>query len=147
MEQWSNPESKTPKLQYSTTPTRSAFALYEVLLGLAVFAVGVVALGRAAQNCVNASTLSAEEERVRQILSNRMAEIQTSPTAPDPSQESQIDTGFGVVKLTEKSVPAQLLEPDNTELSGISLVTLTAQWTRRGLTQSRQVEFYVYRPG
>jgi prepilin-type N-terminal cleavage/methylation domain-containing protein len=125
----------------------AGFALIEVLLGLAVFAVGVVALGRAAQNCVNASTLSAEEERVRQILSNQMAEIQTSPVAPDPSEELQIDTGFGVVKLTEKSVAAQLLGPDNTELSGISLVTLTAQWTRSGVTQSRQVEFYVYRPG
>jgi Tfp pilus assembly protein PilV len=127
--------------------SETAFALIEVLLGLAVFAIGVVALGRAAQNCVNASTLSAEEGRVRQILSNRMAEIQTSPVAPDPSDESQIDTGFGVVKLTEKSVAAQLLEPDNTELGGISLVTLTAQWTRSGQMQSRQVEFYVYRPG
>jgi Tfp pilus assembly protein PilV len=127
--------------------SRPAFALYEVLLGLAVFAIGVVALGRAAQNCMNASTLSAEEERVRQILSNRMAEIQTSPGAPDPSDESQIDTGFGVIKLIEKSVPAQLVEPDNTQLNGINLVTLTAQWTRNGATQSRQVEFYVYRSG
>ena|ERR1043166_7248356 len=123
------------------------FALYEVLLGLAVFALGVVALGRAAQNCVNASTLSAEEERVRQILSNRMAEIQTDPGAPDPATESQIETGYGAVKLIEKSVPAQLVEADNTQLNGISLVTLTAQWTRNGVTQSRQVEFYVYRSG
>ena len=125
----------------------AAFALYEVLIGVAVFALGVVALGRAAQNCVNASTLSAEEERIRQILSNRMAEIQTSPTAPDPAQESEIDTGFGVVKLIEKSAPAQLVEPDNTQLNGISLVTLSAQWTRSGVTQSRKVEFYVYRSG
>ena len=76
-----------------------------------------------------------------------MAEIQTSPTAPDPAQESEIDTGFGVVKLIEKSAPAQLVEPDNTQLNGISLVTLSAQWTRSGVTQSRQVEFYVYRSG
>jgi hypothetical protein len=130
-----------------TRRTRAAFALYEVLIGLAVFVLGVVALGRAAQNCINASTLSAEEERVRQVLSNRMAEIQTSPGAPDPAQESEVDTGFGVVKLIEKSAPAQLVEPDNTQLNGISLVTLTAQWTRSGVTQSRQVEFYVYRSG
>ncbi len=46
----------------------SAFALYEVLIGVTIFAVGVLALGRAVENCLNASTLNAEEERVRQIL-------------------------------------------------------------------------------
>ena len=50
-----------------------AFALYEVLMGVAIFAFGVLALGRAVENCLNASTLNAEEGRVRLILSNRMA--------------------------------------------------------------------------
>jgi hypothetical protein len=49
------------------------------------------------------------------------------------------------VKLIQKAAPAQLIEADNTQLTGISLVTLTAQWTRNGATQSRQIEFYVYR--
>src|SRR5437879_4577213 len=53
--------------------SKKGFALYEVLLGLAIFALGVLALGRAVQNCLNASTLNAEEDRVRQILSNLMA--------------------------------------------------------------------------
>ena len=53
-----------------------AFALYERLTGLTrFFAVGALALGRAVQNCLSASALNAEEERVRQILSNRMAEF------------------------------------------------------------------------
>ena len=58
---------------------RSGFALYEVLLGLAIFAVGVLALGRSVQNCLNASELSEEDNRVRRLLANRMAEIQASP--------------------------------------------------------------------
>src|SRR3989454_10302323 len=86
----------------------SAFALYEVLIGVAIFAVGVLALGRAVENCLNASTLSAEEDRVRQILSNRMAEVQTTPGFPDTTKEMKIDTGYGVVKLIQKSVPAGL---------------------------------------
>ncbi len=65
----------------------SAFALYEVLIGVAIFALGVLALGRAVENCLNASTLNAEEERVRQILSNRMAEVQTAPGLPDATKE------------------------------------------------------------
>ena len=120
------------------------FALYEVLIGLAIFVLGVLALGRAVENCLNASTLNAEEERVRQILSNRMAEIQVTPGVPDSAKESKIDTGYGVVKLVQKSAPAGMKE-GNIELGGINLVTLTAQWTRGGVKQSRQLQFYVYR--
>jgi len=129
------------------TPGRCAFALYEVLLGLAIFAVGVLALGRAVENCLNASTLNAEEEAVRQILSNRMAEIQATPGAPDRAKEFKIDSGYGVVKLIQKSVSAELIEPNNIQLNGINLVTLTAQWERGGTSQSKQVKFYIYRPG
>jgi len=124
----------------------SAFALYEVLIGVTIFAVGVLALGRAVENCLNASTLNAEEERVRQILSNRMAEVQAAPGFPDSTKEFKIDTGYGIVKLIQKNAPAGLTEPGNVQLSGINLVTLTAQWMRGGITQSKQISFYVYRP-
>jgi hypothetical protein len=124
-----------------------AFALYEVLMGLAIFAIGVLALGRAVQNCLNASTLNAEEGRVRQILSNRMAEVQATPGFPDPSKEFNIDTGYGIVKLIQKSAPAELEEDNGVQLGGVNQVTLTAKWKRGGAEQAQQIEFYVYRPG
>src|SRR5437868_14368070 len=112
-EYWNNDSG--PLLHHSTTPSlqRSCgrgFALYEVLLGVTVFVVGVLALGRSVENCINASTLSAEDGRVRQILSNRMAEIQATPGVPDGAKESKVDTGYGWVKLIQKTVPAQLTE-------------------------------------
>jgi Tfp pilus assembly protein PilV len=131
-------------LQIRSSPR--AFALYEVLIGVTIFAVGVLALGRAVENCLNASTLNAEEERVRQILSNRMAEVQARPDIPDATKELKIDTGYGIVKLIQKNKPAGLTEPGNVQLSGINLVTLTAQWMGGGITQSKQISFYVYRP-
>ncbi len=89
--------------------------------------------------------LNAEEERVRQILSNRMAEIQAAPGFPDTAKEFKINTGYGIVKLIQKSAPANLTEPGNIQLSGISLVALSAQWMQGGVTQSKQISFYVYR--
>ena len=118
-----------------------------MLVGVAVFAIGILALGRAAQNCLNASNLSAAEDRVRQILANRMAEIQVMPRTPDPSQSTTIDTGFGKVKLTQKSVPADLKDENQRPLGGVSDVTLTAEWDSGGTQQSRRIEFYVYRSG
>ena len=133
--------------QRSQVRGQFGFALYEVLMGLAIFALGVLALGRAVGNCLNASTLNAEEGRVRQILSNRMAEVQATPGFPDPSKEFNIDTGYGIVKLIQKSAPAELEEDNGTPLAGVNRVTLTVKWKRGGAEQSQQIEFYVYRPG
>src|SRR3954462_9861787 len=85
--------------QSSLRRRRYGFALYEVLLGVTVFVIGVLALGRSVQNCLTASTLTAEDSRVRLILANRMAEIQATPGAPDSAKEMKVDTGYGLVKL------------------------------------------------
>ena len=124
-----------------------AFALYEVLLGMMIFIVGVVILGRSIDNCLNATKLSADEDRMRQILSNRMAEIQAMPAIPDKVKETTIDTGYGEVKLIQKSGPAGLKDEKDLEMGGIFLVTLSVEWTRGGRTQSKKIEFYVYRLG
>lgn len=159
MERWSNEIFNTPDPQYSNTPimpaTRTrrglrsqyAFALYEVLLGVAIFALGVIALGRAVENCINASTISAEENVVRQLLSDRMAQVQAATAVPEAEKEFKLKTNYGGVTLTQKTTPAALTEPDNTLINGINLVTLTARWEHAGLPQSRQIQFYVYRSG
>jgi Tfp pilus assembly protein PilV len=124
-----------------------AFALYEVLIGVAIFAIGVIALGRAVQNCLNASTISAEEQVVRQILSDRMAEVQAAPVVPEAEKEFKVDSNYGTVRLMQKTTPAALTEADNTVINGINIVTLTARWQHAGIPQYKQIQFYVYRSG
>ena len=126
---------------------RRAFALYEVLIGLAIFSLGVIALGRSVQNCLNASGLNAEEDRIRQILADRMAEVQATPGIPDARKETKVNTGYGNVVVVQKSAPAGLKADERTEIPGIHTVTLTAEWRRSGAQQSRKIQFYVYRPG
>jgi hypothetical protein len=126
---------------------RRAFALYEVLLGLTIFVVGVLSLGWSVQNCLNASALNAEEDRVRQILANRMAEVQATPGFPDVKKETKVATGYGEVLLVQSSKPAGLKDENDLEVNGINIVTLRADWKRNGVVQSRKIEFYVYRPG
>jgi Tfp pilus assembly protein PilV len=159
MEKWSNGIFNTPALQHSNISIMTArrtrnrprsprgFALYEVLLGVAIFALGVIALGRAVENCINASTISAEENVVRQILSDRMAQVQAAPALPDAEKEFKIDTRYGRVILHQKTAPAALTEPDNTLITGINIVTLTARWEHAGVPESQQIQFYVYRAG
>jgi hypothetical protein len=157
MGEWGNEIFNTPALQDSNIPimaarpirtgarSKYAFALYEVLLGVAIFAIGVISLGRAVENCLNASTISAEENVVRQILSDRMAQVQAATAVPETEKEFKIKTSYGRVILTQKAAPAALTEPDNTLITGINLVTLTARWQHAGVPQSKQIQFYVYR--
>ena len=126
---------------------RRAFALYEVLMGVAIFAFGVLALGRAVENCLNASALNAEEERVRLILANRMAEVQTTPGPPEAAKEFTVNTGYGSVKVIQKGTDSGLKDDNGAQISGLHRMVLTAKWTRAGAEQSEQIEFYVYRPG
>lgn len=130
-----------------TNVPRRAFALYEVLIGVTIFAVGILALGRSVENCMNATALSAQEDRVRQILADRMSEIQATPGPPDDKRENKVETGYGPVTLVQQSAPAAMRDEKNLEVSGINRVTLTANWSRSGVAQSRKVEFYVYRAG
>lgn len=130
-----------------TSDRLAAFALYEVLIGVTIFVVGVLSLGHSVENCINAVTLSATEDRVRQILSNRMAEVQATPGFPDAKWEATLETGYGSVKLVQASAPAGLKDEKDLEVGGINRVILTAEWSRNGVAQSRRLEFYVYRAG
>jgi hypothetical protein len=56
-------------------------------------------------------------------------------------------TGYGDILMVERSVPASLKGENNTELTGINLVTLSAEWKRNGVAQTRKIQFYVYRNG
>ena len=124
-----------------------AFALYEVMLGLSIFVIGVLMLGKSVQNCLRANTLSAEDDRVRQILANRMAEIQATPGFPDERKETKIDIGYGDMRLIQQSVPANLKNEKDLELTGINKVTLSVEWMSGGHSQTKRIAFYVYRAG
>src|ERR1700745_2848258 len=102
---------------------RRAFALYEVLLGITIFAIGVIALGHAVENCLNASAINAEEGVVRQILSNSMAEVQAARGVPDDSKEFKVASNYGAIKVVQKTAAAGPPRPGNTFLAGIYLVS------------------------
>lgn len=140
-------EHRESRIENRVLTGKAGFALYEVLMGVAIFALGVLALGRAVENCINASALNAEENRVHLILSNRMAEVQTTPGLPAEKKEFDVDTGYGKVKLVQTSADAGLKDDNGAQLSGLHRVVLTARWIRAGTEQREQIEFYVYRPG
>ena len=55
--------------------------------------------------------------------------------------------GYGDIVLVQRSEPAALKGENNTELNGLNLVTLSAEWKRNGVAQTRKIQFYLYRNG
>jgi hypothetical protein len=76
-----------------------------------------------------------------------MAELQATPGTPDAKKETKVATGYGEILLAQRCAPATLKIDQNTELNGLNLITLTAQWKRGGALQSRRIQFYVFRQG
>lgn len=124
---------------------RGGFALFEVMIGLTIFVVGILILGRSVENCLNASVLSEQEDRIRQVLADRMAEVQTAPGVPE-QEEIKVKTGYGEVRVAQKVAPADLVNEKEAALTGIYRVGLTALWNRGRVPQERSLEFYVFRP-
>ena len=55
---------------------------------------------------------------------------------PDPKKEEKIDTGYGIVRLIQKTVPEEFENPITQSLTGITRVTLTADVVaRRGAAE------------
>jgi len=66
---------------------RRGFVLLEIMLGVMVFALGVLALGRSLSNCVVAESARQETERARLALANRMAEVEADEISTEKKPE------------------------------------------------------------
>jgi hypothetical protein len=122
-----------------------AFVLLEAMLAVAIFAIGVIALGRCISQGLAVERLSAEDTRALRILENRAAEIEGG-AVPAAAGREQIPGINGGVALTETIHPAHKRDEKGQELTNLFLVTLEAAWQSDGARQARTLDFYVWIP-
>ncbi|MBV9127656.1 MAG: hypothetical protein JO117_06160 [Verrucomicrobia bacterium] len=125
----------------------SGMLLLEVMLAVAIFALGVIGLGRCINNCLVIESFRAQDARACQALDNRAAEIQASLTLPDVSRKTELDAPYAGYTLIETRRPADLRNERGEALAGLFEITLRAEWKSRGATQSRETKFYLLREG
>ncbi len=123
---------------------KDGIILLEILLAIAIFAMGVLALGRCVQACLDAGRLRAEDARARQLLENRMTEISASPALPERERRRELSTGpFAGLTLVESRRALDLKNEQNLPLPGLYEITLRAEWP----TGNRTASFYLLRAG
>ncbi len=121
------------------------FVLIEVMLGVVIFALGVIGLGECVSNCVRAEGIRQESERARLALENRMAEVEAGEVESDKDVTDDLGDSFPgmTIKQTRHQVIAK--NEKNADILGLYEVDLEVDWTSDNLPQSRAISFYVLR--
>jgi type II secretion system protein I len=118
------------------------FVLLEALLAVAIFALGVLALGRCVSNCVAAERLKSEDALARRALENRMAEIEAGVVSSSETRAEDLSGPCQGFRLVQSNVPLERRNERDQPLAGISVVTLAVSWQGAGETHQRTQIFY-----
>ena len=134
----------SPRFSFNRS-RRRGFILLDTLLGVTIFVVGILFLGKAVNNCLDAQSARKEDQRARLVLENRLAEIEAGTVRLEDDVTLKTEGMFeGITIRQERDVLEEYNEEDEA-LGGLWLVTLTANWRSQGQRQQKQLTFYVYR--
>ncbi len=123
-----------------------AFVLLEAMLGVAIFAIGILALANCVNNCLVAETVKVEDSRARLALQNRMAEIESGAFKFEGTKTEKLTGMFDGITLKQTRVPLKLETEKKEKLLGLYNVTIQASWESGGQPQSKAISFYVFKP-
>jgi Tfp pilus assembly protein PilV len=130
------------RLSMNSHSRRRGYALLEAMLAVAIFALGVLGLGRCISRGMAVERIEAEDARVYRLLENRAAEIEAGAVPITDSQEKIASINGGVV-LTQKREAVHKTDEHGQELANLSLITLEATWMSSGERQSHSLNLYV----
>jgi hypothetical protein len=123
-------------------PRRRGFVLLEALLATAIFALGILTLGRCVSHCLAAERFKAEDVRARRALENRAAEIEAGAVLLTKPLTEDLKEPFAGLKLEQTTVAVKKVNEKKEELSGLLTVTLRVSWRSDDGPQSRELIFY-----
>ncbi len=127
-------------------PRRRAagFLLLETMIGVMVFALGVLVLARCVERCLDVVSAKVGDERAGVALENRMAEIEAGAVFFETGKEEQLKGMFEGITLYQTRMPLRLLDENKKELAGLYQIQLEAEWVEAASKQSKVLKFYVY---
>ncbi len=128
----------------SRSPSSRAFILFEVMLAVLIFSIGIIALGKCVENCLRAEMVKEMDGRARRALENRMAEIQMGSVPLSDSSTDELKGPYEGMTLKTKRVQLKEENEKEQELRGLYAISLELIWKDDAGEQSRTLEFYHY---
>ena len=114
----------------------------EVLLGVMIFAVGVLALGKCVNNCLNAEIATTDDQRARLALENRMAEIEAGEIKVNKETTDPLKGMFAGMTIRQKKTQLKLKNENNKILDNFYQIDLEVTWKIGTEPQSKLLSFY-----
>ena len=125
---------------------RGGFLLLETMIGVMVFAIGVLSLAQCVSRCLDVENAKVTDERARMALENRMAEIEAGSVFFETGKEEKLKGMFQGITLNQTRTPLHFVEANKQELAGLYQIQLEALWEEPSGVQSKVLTFYVYAP-
>ncbi len=122
--------------------SRGGFLLFEAVLAVLIFSIGVLALGRCVENCLRADLIKEENSRAMLVLENATAAIEANATPLSDSATEELKGRYAGMVLKTTRKPLNEKNEKGQDIFGINVVTLEVAWKSGGETQSRALTFY-----
>src|SRR5450432_3183536 len=116
-----------------------AFVLLEAMLGVAIFAIGVIALAQCVNNCLTAEMAKTEDQRARLALENRMAEIESGAMTFEGTKTEKLTGMFDGITLKQTRTQLKLKNEKKEDVLGLSNVSIEAAWQSGREQQSKAI--------
>ncbi len=121
------------------------FVLLDTLLGVLIFGVGVIYLGQAVSNCLDAQSARKSDQLARLALANFLAEIEAGSIPLKDESVREMEGRFDRIKISQTRIPLEAVNENDEALPNLWEVHLTATWEAWGEPQAKELTFYVYR--
>lgn len=120
------------------------FLLLDSMLAVAIFALGVLALGRCVENCLRAERFRREEGLAQRVLANYVNQIETEAMPLADQLSEQLKGAWSGMTMTITREPLKLENEKQQELFGLYRVTLDLSWKSGTEIIHRDLSFYFY---
>jgi hypothetical protein len=123
---------------------RSGFLLLECMLAVAIFAMGILALGRCVENCLKAERYRREESLAQRALANYWRQIEAGAIPLTDKSEEKLKGAWDGMIMSMYREPLALKNEEEQELFGLYQVKLQLSWVSAGEPIVRDMQFIYY---
>jgi hypothetical protein len=122
----------------------SGFLLLEAMLAVAIFALGILALGRCVENCLKVEKFRREESLARRALANYFIQIESGAIPLADKTSEKLKGAWEGMTINMVREPLTLINEKEQELFGLYQVTLQLVWGGTDDVVSRELKFIIY---
>ena len=108
--------------------SRAGFAMLEVIVAMTIFAVAVVALGRATMSAIEAETIMSEAEHVRRAV-EAQAEVVLASTSPPQNEKLSLEDAYAGIEIAQTVDNFSPTDDENITTGPIYKVEIVGQQT------------------